>query len=110
MVFEHTLDPMLKISSVHYCLLQFDPSTHEGVMFESFMSDPHNEYRAYVISGQEVPPENWVVRDGGRMVTVTDPEGITLGGEYEGMIVSVDTVLVFGDYNIETVASQSSFA
>jgi hypothetical protein len=79
-----------------------DPSTHEGVSFMSFMFDPRNEYRAYVVSGREVLPEGWVIRDGGWNMTVTDPEGITLGGEFEGKHVPEGTMVVFGDYNIDT--------
>jgi hypothetical protein len=50
----------------------------------AFGADPRNEYRAYFISGESVPPEGWVVRDGGFLATLSD------GG-----------LVVFGDYNIK---------
>jgi hypothetical protein len=50
----------------------------------AFGVDPRNEYRAYIISGERVPPEGWVVRDGGFIATLSD------GGD-----------VVFGDYNIK---------
>ena len=50
----------------------------------AFGFDPRNEYRAYFVSGEKVPPEGWVVRDGGFQATLSD------GG-----------LVVFGDYNIE---------
>ena len=50
----------------------------------AFGVDPRNEYRAYFISGMRVPPEGWVVRDGGFMAMLPD------GG-----------IVVYGDYNIK---------
>jgi hypothetical protein len=49
----------------------------------AFGLDPRNEYRAYFVSGEKVPPDGWVVRDGGFQATLSD------GG-----------LVVFGDYNI----------
>jgi hypothetical protein len=73
----------------------------EGVEFTSFMVDPRLEYRAYVVSGREVPPEGWVVRDGGWRIDVTAPEGVTLGGEFDGHQMPEGGILVFGNYNID---------
>ncbi len=50
----------------------------------AFGVDPRQEYRAYFISGEKVPPEGWVVRDGGFRTTLTN------GG-----------LVVFGNYNIK---------
>ncbi|RUL87972.1 hypothetical protein [Tautonia sociabilis] len=68
----------------------------------AFGLDPRNEYRAYVVSGENVPPEGWVVRDGGFMVTI-GAGGATLRGTWggpSGRWVPEGTVMVFGDYNI----------
>lgn len=54
----------------------------------AFGFDPRNEYRAYFISGESVPPEGWVVRDGGFIADLSD------GG-----------FVVFGDYNIKATKS-----
>ena len=50
----------------------------------AFGLDPRVGYTAYFISGENVPPEGWVVRDGGFMADLTD-----------------DTFVVYGDYNIK---------
>ena len=68
----------------------------------AFGLDPRNQYRAYFISGENVPPEGWMVRDGGFNVTIGD-EGMTLHGTWggaEGRWVPKGTVRVFGFYNI----------
>jgi hypothetical protein len=80
-----------------------DPVDNDDVMFQSFMVDPRNEYRAYVVEGHDVPAEGWVVRDGGWSVAVTNPDGLALGGEFEGVQVPQGSMMVFGDYNIDTV-------
>jgi hypothetical protein len=78
-----------------------NPDEHDGVDITSFMVDPRNEYRAYIVAGREVPAEGWVVRDGGWRFAVTAEDGVTLGGEFEGMQVPQGTFAVFGDYNID---------
>jgi hypothetical protein len=81
-----------------------DPDNDDSVMFQSFMVDPRNEYRAYVVADREVPAEGWVVRDGGWSLAVMNPEGLTLGGDFEGVSVPQGSMMVFGDYNIDTGA------
>jgi hypothetical protein len=52
----------------------------------AFGLDPRVGYTAYVISGENVPPDGWVVRDGGFMATLTD-----------------GTLVVYGDYSIQAM-------
>ncbi len=78
-----------------------NPDTQDGLMLVDFMFDPRNEYRAYVSSEAAIPSEGWVVRDGGWMLSVTDPDGLDLGGEFAGTHVPQGAVFVFGDYNID---------
>jgi hypothetical protein len=80
-----------------------DPTDNADVSFtdSSFMVDPRNEYRAYVVSGHEVPAEGWVIRDGGWSVRITNPDGITLGGEFAGEHAPAGSSFFFGDYNID---------
>jgi hypothetical protein len=71
----------------------------------AFGVDPRNEYRAYFISGENVPPEGWVVRDGGFNVTIGDDGsgGMILHGTWGGAAgrwVPKGTFVVFGFYNI----------
>lgn len=68
------------------------------VFFPIFF-DPQINYRAYTISGESVPSEGWVVRDGG-WALVTQSE-LTLGGEFAGEVVPTGTLMLFGDYNIK---------
>ena len=78
-----------------------DPDGHGGLMFTDFMVDPRSEYRAYVSSETAIPSDGWVVRDGGWMLSVTEPDGLTLGGEFAGTHVPQGAVFVFGEYNID---------
>lgn len=53
---------------------------------EAFALDSRVGYTAYFVSGENVPPEGWVVRDGGFRADLTD-----------------GTFVVYGDYNIEAL-------
>ncbi len=68
----------------------------------AFGLDPRNEYTAYFISGENVPPRGWVVRDGGFIVSIGEG-GMNLHGTWggpEGRWVPEGTIMVFGEYNI----------
>ena len=78
-----------------------DVTDNANVMFTSFTFDPRNDYRAFVVAGRDVPPEGWAVRDGGWSVAVVNPDGLALGGEYDGVHVPQGSMMVFGDYNID---------
>ena len=70
-----------------------------------FGLDPRNAYTAYFISGENVPPEGWVVRDGGFIVSV-GAGGMTLHGTWGGPAgrwVPEGTIMVHGDYNIADI-------
>jgi hypothetical protein len=78
----------------------------EGAALDTrgFMVDPRREYRAYIVSDEIVPPEGWVVRDGGWRVGIQEG-GATLTGEWggeDGTEVPGGAFVVFGDYNIDT--------
>ncbi|WP_316968814.1 hypothetical protein [Candidatus Methanocrinis alkalitolerans] len=76
----------------------------EGVAtFNGFMLDPRQEYRAYAVSEMTAPAEGWAVRDGGWMVMTIEETTLygTWGGE-DGKVVPAGSMLVFGDYNIDT--------
>lgn len=73
----------------------------------AFGVDPRNEYRVYYISGEDVPSEGWVVRDGGFRSDVL-PGGMYLNGTWgdpdgdgNGTWVPEGSFIVFGDYNID---------
>lgn len=73
----------------------------------AFGLDPRNEYRAYFISGENVPPIGWVVRDGGFIFRV-GPGGMMFFGSWGGpggKWVPEGTIVVFGDYNIAVTSA-----
>lgn len=81
-----------------------DVLVSEGrVLFSSFFLDPRGEYRAYTVAGRKVHADGWVVRDGGFVLTVIDPAGVEISGEFAGqnLIIPADGLLVFGSYNIQ---------
>ena len=72
------------------------------ISLQSFFLDPRAEYRMYHLAGHRVPSEGWVVRDGGLLLLVLDPGGIDLGGEQAGGHAPAGSMLVFGNYNVQT--------
>jgi hypothetical protein len=97
-----------EIAEVHaeadaYFEKQFGPNLPSAM---PFAFDPRDEYRVYVSSGEEVPSEGWVIRDGGFMVMLM--EDTVLYGEYggeQGKFVPAGSMLVYGDYNIDRTPS-----
>ena len=85
-----------------------DPANGD-VTASSFMFDPRNNYRAYVIGGESVPSSGFVIRDGGFMAIVTKDTYLrgTYGGA-AGIWAPAGTSVVFGDYNILRTAGASS--
>ena len=77
-----------------------DPIDNEDFYFTGYQIDPKLDYRAFTISDESVPSSGWEVFDGGYVALVTNPDGITLGGEYEGVHVPSGAQLVFGEYKI----------
>lgn len=77
-----------------------DSSEFEGrVFFSSFMTNPDWDYRMYV-KGTKTKATGWPVRDGGFYALVTDPEGVTLGGDFEGQHAPFNAIVFFGEYNV----------
>ena len=72
--------------------------------FSSFFLDPRGEYRLYTKANRKVSSEGWVVRDGGFALTFLDPNGVPLGGEFDGLglVVPADSLLVWGSYNVQS--------
>lgn len=70
-----------------------------------FGQDPRTDYRAYKITGYNVPPEGWLVRDGGFRMAIE--EGTVLHGRFggeDGFVMPGDGFVVFGEYNIDVTA------
>lgn len=72
---------------------------------QAFGQDPRTQYRAYKITGYNVPEEGWLVRDGGFRVAL--PAGTVLYGNFggaDGITLPGDGIIVFGEYNIDVTA------
>jgi len=83
--------------------------TIPGAILMPFMQNPKANYRAYSISGESVPSEGWMVRDGGWIAMLT--EEMLLRGEYagaDGKLTPAGAVMVFGNYNIKKDERQGS--
>lgn len=101
-----------------YFLEQFDldfrwNDVDGGVTFSGFMDARRTNYRAYTISGEQVPSEGFLVDGGGWMFTVSDPNGVWLHGQYggtAGLWVPPGTSGVFGEYVIHVTAGKSGHA
>lgn len=77
-----------------------DPALANRVMFKMFMVNPDFEYRLYELSGENVSKDGWIIRDGGYMLAVLDPNGIELGGVQAGTTVPKGAMAFYGNYNI----------
>lgn len=63
-----------------------------------FQTNRSSNYRAYYISDEPVTEEGWEVVDTGWILVVTDPNGLPLGGAFDGHHAPAGTVMLFGDY------------
>lgn len=63
---------------------------------------PDANYRIVMSSEAEVPPEGWPLTDVANGITIVDPEGFELGGEWEGTYVPAGTSFTYGIYGIDT--------
>ena len=79
-----------------------DPAMVGRISFDLFMVNPDFQYRVHALSGEQVPSEGWIIRDGGYSLTITDPAGIALGGESTGLHAAQGAGGFFGNYNILT--------
>lgn len=80
------------------------------VSFFGFMDARRTNYRAYTISGEQVPSDGFLVDGGGWMFTVNNPNGVRLHGEYggtAGLWVPPGTSGVFGEYVIHMTTGNS---
>ncbi len=63
--------------------------------------NPELNYRVHHIAGRKIPPEGWALLDGSINLTVVDPAGVTLGGEFAGVHVPAGTLFPYGLYVIQ---------
>jgi hypothetical protein len=72
----------------------------ENLYFTGFQLDPQIDFRVYTASNKKVPSEGWQAFGGGWAAFVINPEGMVLGGEFEGAHVPVGTVFAHDEHYI----------
>jgi hypothetical protein len=79
-----------------------DPANAERIVFGPALADPRALYRVVTMAEREVPPEGWPVSDAALLVTIVDPAGFELGGEFAGVTAPAGSTMTFGRYHITT--------
>ena len=77
-----------------------DPAMASQLFLFPFQTNRSSNYRAVYISDEPPTREGWEVVDTGWILVVTDPSGMTLGGEFAGTQVEAGTVMLYGEYYI----------
>ncbi|HRI39277.1 MAG TPA: hypothetical protein PLO50_12020 [Nitrospira sp.] len=75
--------------------------SNPNVYFNGFEGMPDIQYRAVIVSHERVPKTGWHVHDGGWLAVVTNPDGLTLGGEFAGAHVPFGTMFLYGNYKVD---------
>lgn len=75
-----------------------DPALAERISVGELVVDERANYRVVSMSGRVVPREGWKVTDVTRSVAITDPAGLELGGEFEGIVAPVGAMITVGRY------------
>src|SRR5260370_5635033 len=72
--------------------------------------DPKNNYRVYQLTGENIPSQGWVIRDGSFTAVLAQDTVLhgTFGGS-AGIIVPAGTAVTWGYYNILTEKDGSFF-
>lgn len=84
-----------------------DPANAERLSVVTYVADDRVRYRVVTMANHEVPPEGWPVSDAGYLVTIVDPAGFELGGEFAGVFVPTGVTMVYGRYQFETDRGES---
>ncbi|MEM7030942.1 MAG: hypothetical protein AAF629_15360 [Chloroflexota bacterium] len=79
-----------------------DPELAERITFFDAVTSPELRYNVYAISGMAVPKSGFKMHDTVWLTMVTDPEGLTLGGDFMDVHVPQGAILVWGEYYIVT--------
>jgi len=80
-----------------------DVFNQSGIFYTGFQLDPRANPKVFYVSDEEEPvgESGWSLSMGGWGVFVVSPEGITLGGEFEGVHAPFNTVILYGDQRVE---------
>jgi len=70
------------------------------IVFTDFSLNPDYQYRLFMADGVGPNSDGWLIRDGGFLAIVVDPQGIELGGNHVGVTARASFVFMYGEYNI----------
>ncbi len=77
-----------------------DANDSANILFFGFEIDPRTNLRMIVQSRAFVPRRGFKIREGGWGIAVLNPDGVPLGGDFEGTLPA-GAFLAFGEYNIK---------
>ncbi|MEN0060560.1 MAG: hypothetical protein AAGA48_00345 [Myxococcota bacterium] len=70
------------------------------VMWIESRVDPRADYRVFALPDREVSAEGWRIDDAAFSAVVVDPNGLPLGGVYEGMVQPPGVLGTYGYYRL----------
>jgi hypothetical protein len=79
-----------------------DPANADRLLWTPYAADPRMRYRVVSMANHVVPAEGWPVTDSAFLLSVVDPAGFELGGEFAGVMVPVGTRVTYGRYWFDT--------
>lgn len=79
-----------------------DPVLLEKAIVLESAFGPTSGYRIVWDPEQDVPPEGWPVLDLPIAIMATAPEGVTLGGDFNGVTMGPGSMVIYGYYIIQT--------
>lgn len=74
-----------------------DVFNQDGIKYTGFQLDPRAHPKVFYASDEHIGEAGWSLSMGGWGVFVVAPDGIVLGGEFEGMHVPFNTVILYAD-------------
>lgn len=74
------------------------PENFGRIALRHYQSDPRTKYRVISSSKGKVPAEGWPATQIGWILTVIDPSGYELGGEFSGQVVPAGTFFSYADW------------
>jgi len=72
----------------------------DNLLFSGYEVSPLNQLTAYISTRERVARDGWHVFDGGHQYVVLNPEGMVLGGDFEGVHVPQFATFVYGEYKV----------
>lgn len=89
-----------RMSAIKYFEERFGINFESGsIFFNGFEVMPEIEYHV-ILDSMKRGIRNDEIQDGGWIAVVVDPNGVTLGGQFDGLRVPQGTMFVYGDYKI----------